>query len=54
MGTCFSEETETDVYTVMDKHDYDPDPDSIDSIDSIDLCECCGGIFVIFFCGCCG
>lgn len=50
MGTCFSQETETDVYTVMDKH-YDPDPDSIDSID---LCECCGGIFVIFFCGCCG
>ena len=39
MGTCFSEET--DVYTVMDK--YDPDPDSLD------LCECCGGIFVIFY-----
>ena len=41
MGTCFSEET--DVYTVMDKYDYDPDPDSLD------LCECCGGIFAIFY-----
>jgi hypothetical protein len=39
MGTCFSEET--DVYTVMDKYDYDPD--------ALDLCECCGGIFAIFY-----
>lgn len=42
MGTCFSEET--DVYTVMDKYDYDPDYP-----DALDLCECCGGIFAIFY-----